>query len=98
MSVLGISDIPDYTFAHGTLGDSGAFWTSSAERSEIMHVLKMVKNMSASEWYKESQALQEQVMAYDSANLILRSRLASLGVDVKDVRERSYELMPEVPK
>jgi surface carbohydrate biosynthesis protein len=82
-NLLGESSDTDFGFPL-ELGESGPFWTNTANDSEFEHVIRSVQSMSDSQWASAISPYNDVLMAYQPGNSVFIQMLQSEGVPTRN--------------
>jgi surface carbohydrate biosynthesis protein len=82
-NLLGESSDTDFGFPL-ELGESGPFWTNTANDSEFEHVIRSVQSMSDAQWASAISPYNDVLMAYQPGNSVFIQMLQSEGVPTRN--------------
>ena len=82
-NLLGESSDTDFGFPL-KLGESGPFWTNTANDSEFEHVIRSVQSMSDAQWASAISPYNDVLMAYQPGNSVFIQMLQSEGVPTRN--------------
>ena len=82
-NLLGESSDTDFGFPL-ELGESGPFWTNTANDSEFEHVIRSVQSMSDAQWASAISPYNDVLMAYQPGNSVFIQMLRSEGIPTRN--------------